>query len=119
MKTIYILIISSIVDYVTGIFKSCKNGITLKSKISVNGIYSKILMLVTVFVAYIMDYGISYITHSPMTYTLYTLTTVWLSINELLSICENLNNCGIDLPPFLTKILNDKKEKIENENNND
>ena len=40
--------------------------------------------------------------------------TIWLGINELISILENLGSIGVPLPKFLLKIIKKLKTTTEN-----
>ena len=42
-----------------------------------------------------------------------SLVAVWLIINEIISILENVGDIGVPLPGFLTKIVQGLKSKIE------
>lgn len=41
------------------------------------------------------------------------LITIWLSITELLSILENIQRQGVNMPGFLEKYLDEIRNKIE------
>ena len=41
------------------------------------------------------------------------LITIWLSITELLSILENIQRLGVNMPGFLEKYLDELRNKIE------
>ena len=41
------------------------------------------------------------------------LITIWLSITELLSILENIQRLGVNMPGFLEKYLDEIQNKIE------
>ena len=41
------------------------------------------------------------------------IITVWLIINELISILENLGEMGVPLPSFLTSMIKTLKSKVE------
>lgn len=41
------------------------------------------------------------------------LITIWLSITELLSILENIQRLGVNMPGFLEKYLDEIRNKIE------
>ena len=43
------------------------------------------------------------------------LITIWLSITELLSILENIQRLGVNMPGFLEKYLDELRNKIEKE----
>ena len=41
------------------------------------------------------------------------IVTVWLIINELISILENLSKMDVPIPAFLTKIIKKLKTTVE------
>ena len=45
----------------------------------------------------------------------FNITIIFLIVNEIVSILENLENIGVPIPPIIKKSL----EKIETENKND
>ena len=45
----------------------------------------------------------------------FNITIIFLIVNEVVSILENLENIGVPIPPIIKKSL----EKIEKENKND
>ena len=49
--------------------------------------------------------------HLPMLAA--SLVAVWLIVNEVISILENIGDIGVPLPGFLTKIVQGLKSKIE------
>ena len=48
--------------------------------------------------------------HLPMLAA--SLVAVWLIINEIISILENIGDIGVPLPGFLTKIVQGLKSKL-------
>lgn len=42
-----------------------------------------------------------------------TLVAVWIVVNEIISILENMIDIGIDLPPFLMPIVKRIKKEVE------
>jgi phage-related holin len=38
---------------------------------------------------------------------------LWLICNEIISILENIADIGVDLPPFLLKIVKNLKSQVE------
>ena len=42
------------------------------------------------------------------------LVAIWLLINELISILENLTRIGTPMPPFLVKVVSAFKVAVEN-----
>lgn len=115
-----------IVDYISGLLAAKKEAIDnptnrrfgLSSKKSIVGIYKKIGYMLTIFVAFCIDYIIckfaTEIGISADANTVFGLMTViWFSVNECISILENVNRMGVKLPVFINKVLADIHEEIE------
>ena len=107
-----------VIDYATGMISAWKSA-DLSSKKGIFGIIKKVCYLVLVCVGM----GVDWLIYSGMTqvginlnYTIFfgILVTVWLIINELISILENLTNIGVPLPKFLITVI--KKLKVSTEN---
>lgn len=113
-----VLLIAMAVDYITGIVSAYMNS-ALSSKRGLKGIIKKICYIALVAVAMCADYliysGFAAV-HIQIGCDLWfgILVTVWLVINEMLSILENLIRIGVPVPAFLTKLaqkLNTAAEK--------
>ena len=87
-----------IIDYATGIAAawSCK---LLSSRVGVKGIVKKVAYLALVAVGMVVDYLM--------------MISVWLIINELLSILENLGRLGIPLPDFLVRAVERLRDGVD------
>ena len=113
-----VLMAAMIIDYVTGMAAAWHNK-KLSSKKGLSGIIKKISYLALVCVGMGVDWVIYYGIKSvgvDMGYTFFfgVLVAVWLIINELISILENLESIGVPMPTFLIKIV--KRLKITAEN---
>lgn len=107
-----------IMDYITGMAAAWKDG-NLSSKKGAFGIAKKLLYLVAVCVGIVADWviysGLQAVNVSLGVSTFFgLLVTIWLVVNELISILENLKKIGVPLPKFLLSIV--KKLKITTEN---
>lgn len=122
-----ILTFAMLIDYITGMLAAKKEGIEhpydkkygWNSKKSIQGIYKKVGYIVIVLVAIITDYLIYTISKelelSFKSQTIFgILVSIWLIINELISILENSSRLGAKLPTFLQKVLSELKKDIEN-----
>lgn len=113
-----VLMAAMIIDYVTGMAAAWHKK-KLSSKKGLSGIIKKISYLALVCVGMGVDWVIYYGIKSvgvDMGYTFFfgVLVAVWLIINELISILENLESIGVPMPTFLIKIV--KRLKITAEN---
>lgn len=112
-----VLIAVMIIDYASGMIKAWINA-ELSSRIGIKGIMKKVSYLLIVCVAAVVDWllmsglrkvGISI----DINYLFGVIVAVWLIINELISILENLAIIGVPLPPFLTQIVHKLKIAVE------
>lgn len=121
-----ILSLAMLIDYITGMLAAKKEGIEhpnnkkygWNSKKSIQGIYKKVGYIVIDLVAIITDYLIYAISKElELSFKSQTffgiLVSIWLIINELISILENSARMGAKLPAFLQKILSELKKNIE------
>lgn len=114
---IIILAAVMLLDYGTGIGKAWVAG-ELSSKIGVIGILKKVGYLVIVAVGMIVDWVIQAgLTELHIDYKIEFLfamiVIVWLILNELISILENVAAIGAPVPKWLTKIITKLKDHTE------
>lgn len=114
---VIVLIVVMLLDYCTGMAKSWKAG-TLSSKIGILGILKKLGYLAVVAVGAVVDWilqsafveaGIDL----KISFTCGMIITIWLIVNELISILENLSEIGVPLPKFITTITAKLKSVTE------
>ena len=114
---IFILCIVMVVDYVTGMVSAWKTK-ALSSKRGAFGIVKKLCYLLLVGVGI----GVDWLIYSGLqlmgvsigiSMFFGVLVTIWLIINELISILENLKKIGVPLPTFLTAIVKRLKNTTE------
>ena len=114
---IIMLIFTMIIDYITGMMSAWLNA-ELSSKKGIKGIVKKISYLALVAVAMIVDWliccGLQQI-NVNIKYSVFfaVLVTVWLIINELISVLENLSRMGVPIPNFLKKLINRLKTTVD------
>ena len=111
---LFVLVIMMIIDYVSGMAAAWRAG-TLSSKKGIDGVIKKVGYMALVAVAMGVDYlifsGFTAVNVSVGFEMLFgILVAVWLIINEMISILENLSRIGVPIPKFLTKAV--KKLKI-------
>lgn len=116
---IIILIVVMLCDYITGMAKAYTTS-KLCSKVGIKGIVKKLCYFIAVVVAmgtdWIISYGFSAINITVSdNKTIALIVVMWLIINEMISILENLSVIGVPLPKFLQKLVSKLKVSIENE----
>lgn len=120
---ILVLIAVMLIDYITGLTSAYRNG-ELKSKTGLIGILKKVSYLVLVAVGGVVDYLICSGLATAgfdfgVTYCCGLIVCVWLIINELISILENLSELGTPIPPFLVKIVHRLKDSVDSKTDYD
>lgn len=123
---IILLIILMIADYISGMLASKKEAVEhprnskygWSSKKSIIGIYKKVGYILTILVAISTDYVIyTLLGKMGIEYQIKTvfgfLVTIWLNVNELLSILENAGRMGVQFPKFLMDILVEVKKGVD------
>lgn len=114
---ILVLIAVMIVDYITGLVGAYIDR-QLNSRIGIVGIIKKISYLGLVAVGMVADYiiysALSQIgVNIELGYCVGMVIVIWLIINELISILENLAEIGVPLPAFITKLIERLKNTVE------
>ena len=106
---IIVLMVMMIIDYLSGMSAAWSEG-TLSSKVGAKGIVKKVGYMALIAVAM----GVDYLIYSGIVaanievgYNMWfgLLVAVWLIINEMISILENLSRLGVPIPEFLKKII--------------
>lgn len=114
---VIVLIVAMLLDYCTGMAKSWKAG-ELSSKVGILGILKKLGYLAVVAVGAVVDWilqsafveaGIDL----KISFTCGMIITIWLIVNELISILENLKEIGVPLPKFIMTITSKLKSVTE------
>lgn len=114
---IIVLMVMMIIDYLSGMSAAWSEG-TLSSKVGAKGIVKKVGYMALIAVAM----GVDYLIYSGIVaanievgYNMWfgLLVAVWLIINEMISILENLSRLGVPIPEFLKKIIGRLKTSAE------
>jgi len=100
LLTLFLLAI--VIDYVSGIAVSIKNGKGLSSSVGFWGLGKKALMLLVITLGHHMDivFGTNWIMNGAISFYL---------ANELISITENYGRLGLPLPPKIKNIITSLK----------
>lgn len=104
-------------DYITGMAKAWSAG-ALCSRTGVKGIVKKVGYLMVVGAAGVADWLIRYGlaqagVEVQFDFLIAAMVIVWLIINELISILENVAAMGGPVPVFLSKLLARLKTAVE------
>ncbi len=118
---VLVLVTVMVIDYATGMTSAYKNG-QIESKVGLLGILKKVSYLVLVAVGGVVDYLICSGLATAgfdfgVTYCCGLIVCVWLIINELISILENLSELGTPIPKFLVNIVHRLKDSVDDDTN--
>lgn len=108
-----VFLITIIIDYLTGILASIKEGAGLDSQVGFWGLTRKALMLLVIVLAHQMDILIN----SGATDVIKTGAIYFYMSNELISITENYGRLGLPLPPKIRQIIAVLQNKDNKDNN--
>ena len=123
MIPLCVMIAVMLLDYITGMAAAWSNK-TLNSRCGVMGIIKKVGYLALVAVGMAVDYLITSAllqvgVDLQINDCFGMIVTIWLIINELISILENLKRLGIPLPDFLVKVVSRLKNNVEDKTKGD
>ena len=116
---IIVLIVMMIVDYLSGMCAAWTRS-ELSSKVGAKGIIKKVGYMALIVVAMGADYliysGIA-AAEIDIGYNMWfgLLVAIWLIINEMISILENLGKLGVPIPGFLTRLIGRLKISVDKE----
>ena len=112
-----VLFMAMVADYITGVVSAWFSG-TLNSKVGKRGAVKKVCYMFLVVAAGIIDWivwrGMSQIgVYYSVKYYFGMLVTIWLILNELLSILENCTIIGLPIPAFIKPLAKRLKILVE------
>jgi toxin secretion/phage lysis holin len=112
-----VLIGVMIIDYMSGMLKAWGNE-ELSSKVGLRGIVKKLSYLMLVCVAGVVDWllwsGLRQVGISlDFGFCFGLIVTIWLIVNELISILENLEALKVPMPKFLKNVVKHLKNAVE------
>lgn len=114
---LYLLVMANVIDYGTGLMAAPYRGQERSSYKGIKGIFKKVCMWLLVLVGFFLDVLLDYLAQTmgwqmPFKFAIACLVAVWLLVNELISIIENIADLGVEVP-FLMPIVKWVKQKAE------
>lgn len=114
---VFVLAGVMIIDYISGIASAWVKR-ELSSRVGIIGIVKKLAYLLAVAVAIVVDWVVQTAAVELGVdlggfYFFGLLVTIWLVLNECISILENLSEIGVPLPAFLLKIIEKLEKTVE------
>lgn len=116
---VILMVLTNIIDYVTGLMAGEKRGEKINSYKSIRGIIKKVCMWLLVCVGAIIDQLLLYASANAgvsihFNFLIASLVAIWIIANEIISILENIADIGVELPPFLLPLMKNIKKQTEN-----
>lgn len=113
-----LMVACNVIDYVTGLLAAKYRHQDINSHAGLRGIIKKVCMWLLVVVGAVVDQLLAYSVRvlgidPPFTFLLACVVAVWIVCNEIISILENIADIGVELPPFLEKIVHTLKDQVE------
>ena len=114
---VVVLFLVMVVDYASGMVRAWARG-ELSSRVGVLGIVKKVAYLLAVVVAIVADWVVQTAAGQLGVdfggfFYFGLLVTIWLVLNECISILENISEIGVPLPPFLVALIQKLKKTTE------
>ena len=117
---VILLVACNIIDYATGLMAAPyrKDG-KISSYKSFRGILKKISMWILVIVGSLMDQMVTYTAsmfgwRNPVSFLIACLVAIWLVCNEIISILENVQDVGLQLPKWMLPLVKHIKLQADN-----
>lgn len=116
---VFLLVGCNLIDYGTGLCaaKYREDG-GISSYKSIKGIIKKVCMWLLVLLGSFIDILINYTIECTgvkltIPFVVATTVAVWLVVNEIISILENMIDIGVNMPPFLMPIVRYIRKQVE------
>lgn len=115
---VFLLVGCNCVDYATGLCAVKYRRGQVTSYKSIKGITKKVcqwlLILVGVWIDILINYAVECTgINITIPFVVATVVAVWLVINEIISILENMLDIGVNMPPFMLPVIKYIKRKLE------
>ena len=115
-----LLVACNLIDYATGLMASKYRAQDINSYKSIRGIFKKVSMWLLVVVGAIIDEMLLYAStsigwKSPVTFLVACVVAMWLICNEIISILENIQDMGVNIPAFLQPLVKHIRAQVEDQ----
>lgn len=115
---VFLMVGCNAIDYITGLMASKYREEQINSYKGIRGITKKVCMWLLVVVGSFIDVIINYTAEYmgigfKIPFIVATFVAVWIVINEIISILENMIDIGLNLPPFLMPLVRRIKKELE------
>ncbi len=115
---VFLMVGCNVIDYITGIWAAGYRTENVNSYKGIRGIIKKVCMWLLVVVGAWVDILVNYAVEcagveTSFPFVVATVVAVWLVVNEIISILENMIDIGVRMPPFLLPAVKYIKKQVE------
>lgn len=115
---VFLLVGCNLIDYFTGLCAAKYRAENVNSYKGIRGIIKKVCMWLLVLIGAWIDILINYAIECAgvgltIPFVVATIVAVWLVVNEIISILENMIDIGVDMPPFLMPVVKYIRKQTE------
>ncbi len=115
---VFLMVGCNVIDYATGLLAVPYRTETISSYKGIRGIIKKVCQWLLVLVGAWVDILINYAIECAgidfaIPFVVATIVAVWLVVNEIISILENMLDIGVRMPPFLLPIVKYIRKQVE------
>lgn len=115
---VFLMVGCNVIDYITGLIATKFRNEEISSYKGIRGIIKKvcmwILVLIGAWIDILINYAIEYAGIGlKIPFIVATIVAVWIVVNEIISILENMIDIGVKIPPFMMPIANMIRKKVE------
>ena len=115
---VFLMVGCNVIDYITGLWAAGYRTESVSSYKGIRGIKKKVCMWLLVLIGAWIDILINYAIESAgiglsLPFIVATVVAVWLVVNEIISILENMIDIGVTMPPFLLPVVKYIKRQVE------
>jgi len=115
---VFLLVGCNLIDYFTGLCAAKYRTESINSYKGIRGIIKKVCMWLLVLIGAWIDILINYAVECAgvsltIPFIVATVVAVWLVVNEIISILENMIDIGVTMPPFLLPVVKYIKKQVE------
>lgn len=115
---VFLMVGCNVIDYITGLLAVPYRTETVSSYKGIRGIIKKVcqwlLVLVGAWIDILLNYAIDCAgIDFTLPFVVATIVAVWLVVNEIISILENMLDIGVHMPPFLLPVVKYIRKQVE------
>ena len=115
---VFLMVGCNVIDYITGMMATKYREESISSYKGIRGIMKKVCMWLLIIVGSWIDILLRYTLDcagidNDVPFIVATVVAVWLVVNEIISILENMIDIGVEMPPFLMPEVKHMRKQIE------